>query len=358
MTSGPRGAKHAHMQACDVAVVGAGAAGLGCAVALVRAGLRVAILDRPPPQASLVAGGMLGPVSEAAHQTDPRSAEMILQLGLEGLAAWRRHGAALGVAVRPVGAVLAQGRDVQARALQLAQRSGWPVEQRGQALFLPGEAVLNPAQALAAMGVSLRRAGVRFVETDTIAQPWTTPAGRVCGVRLGDTAIAAEAVVLAPGAQVEQAWARLAPQLQALTPARGCILGFSGLPEALDAPVWRGEGLYLVAQPGGLLLAGASMEIGQREAQVDAAVAAGLRAAALALRPELASAPWRAQAGVRALAPLGRPLLSPAAPGLFLAAGMGRNGWLFSLAAGERLAAMITGGGPLRFARMERDFPA
>jgi glycine oxidase len=329
------------MQSTDVLVVGAGAAGLGCAVALTRAGLRVGVVDRPPPRASLVAAGMLGPVSEASRESDADTAARVLELGAEGLRAWKAQAPALGVQLRMTGARLAGGAERLQRAARLAVEAGFQAGTgaRGE-LWLPEEAVLDPPQAAAALRAAVQAAGGALRESDETAAPWLE-AGRVCGVVLGEQRVRAGAVVLAPGAAVGPEWVALAPALAQLTPARGCILHFAGLPEEAERPVWRGDALYLAPQPGGRLLAGASMELGQSQPVADPAIAAQLHAAAVAARPELAAAAWTAQAGVRALSPAGRPLLGPAAPGLFLAAGMGRNGWLLALHVGAELARAV-----------------
>src|SRR5205807_4739078 len=70
---------------CDVAVVGAGIAGLASAWRAAQDGLRVVVLERESPGfgASSVAAGMLAPVTEADFGEDA-----LLRMNLESAALW------------------------------------------------------------------------------------------------------------------------------------------------------------------------------------------------------------------------------------------------------------------------------
>jgi len=326
---------HGSLQAI---VVGAGAAGLGCALALARAGARVRVVAAGAPRASLAAAGMLGPISEAA--LEPNGAHPLgVDLGLEGLDRWGAMAPALAIPLRR-GCRLLHRPETLARAAALAERAGWrPIADAGS-LRLQEEAVLEAPAAAARLIRAAAAAGAQRVQAQALAPLWRED--RVIGVLIeGGEALEADFVVLAPGHGRSTVWAEAAPALRALTPARGCIVAVEQAP-AGDPPVLRTPEVYLAAQPGGRLLAGASMEFGVDDAQPDPTIAARLHAAAVARRPDLEALPWRAHAGVRAMSPDWAPLLGPAgAPGLFLAAGMGRNGWLLSLLAGEIISAYV-----------------
>lgn len=299
-------------------------------------GALVRVLAGPQPAASAAAAGMLGPISEAAGETGeghPR----LLELGLRGLALWRARGPAFGV--RESGALLTWAPKKRARAAELARAHGLALEERAEGLFLPEEALLDPAAASQAVCAAIGELDGKILESE--AAPWLAGA-RLAGVRLGTgEQLTADCVLLAPGGWASPAWAELAPALRRLTPARGCLVAFAQAQP--EAHVERAEGLYFAPQPGALL-AGASMELGVADPRPDPDQLARLHARAIALRPELARLAWTGRAGVRALSPDRAPLLGAAGPpGLLLGAGFGRNGWLLALAAGEILARLALG---------------
>ena len=110
-------------------------------------------------------------------------------------------------------------------------------------------------------------------------------------------------------------------------------------------PVLRGAGVYLC--PGPRPAIGATMEPGRDDLTPDSAATEPLRRAALALRPGLAAAAMSVEVGVRAATPDGLPLVGPSrVPGLFLAVGARRNGWLLAPLVAELVAAYLTGKDP------------
>src|SRR5437899_634820 len=75
----------------ELAVVGAGVVGLGCAWRAARDGVRVTVVDPAPASgASWVAGGMLAPVTEAWPGEEP-----LLELGAESVLRWPSFAASL-----------------------------------------------------------------------------------------------------------------------------------------------------------------------------------------------------------------------------------------------------------------------
>jgi glycine oxidase len=210
-----------------------------------------------------------------------------------------------------------------AAALQgLATREDWRVE---------------PLAALAALASAVVEAGGRIVR------------GPLHG--MGE-ALALEgrpvegAVVVATGADAAGlAW--IAPELALLSPVKGQILQFAAAP--LSGSVVRSLSGYLAPQPGGAL-AGATMEPGRRDLDLDTAVLARLRAGAARLFPHLAEAPAKGRAGVRAATPDGLPLVGRSAgPGradVLLCTGARRNGWLLAPLAAEVVVRTLAGADP------------
>jgi glycine oxidase len=139
-----------------------------------------------------------------------------------------------------------------------------------------------------------------------------------------------------------------APELGVLTPIKGHILRLAGGPAT--GPVIRGEGVYLCPSRHGAAV-GATMEAGAADRSIDAARAKDLRDLANAVAPFVAGLPATAQAAVRAGTPDGLPLVGwSAAPGVFLAVGARRNGWLLAPLVAQVTAAYLAGQDPGPFA--------
>jgi len=316
-----------------VIVAGAGALGLSAALALADAGCAVTLCD-PAVEfsgASGVAAGMLAPVFEtvldaegpddlalllAARDLWPGLAEragVILDrsgavaVGSEawlagvkmGMTQLGLHGAELG---RVTLAALAPGLD-EAFDLGVMTREDWRIE---------------PRQALAALRRAAVSAGVVF-RAEAVT-------GR------GD----ADWLVAATGAAQG-----LAPELTRLTPIKGQILRFADVRGA--GVSLRGEGVYAVPGSGGLAV-GATMEPGRADAEVDPAALRPLAAAAGRLFPSLADATFHAAAGVRAATPDRLPMVGASSqPGVLVAAGARRNGWLLAPLVAQVIADCVTG---------------
>lgn len=331
-------------QSVDVLVVGAGAAGLVCAGMLAQRGARVQILNdnHAAPPASAAAAGMLAPVSEALlarHDIHP----LALALGQQSLRLWGEMAGQLPIGFRRAGTLIRAEVAAGADLLHAALSAGGEASPCNDGVFLAEEALLDPRGALRALrnwalglGVS-ERADAPVVEI--LSEP-----GRVVGLRLADRSVAcAQSVVLATGVWANAGLRNAAPALNSLQPARGCLVEFETAREE-SGPMLRAEGVYLVPQPGGRLLAGASMEFGVASPLPDAGQLALLRDRAIAIRPDLERAPWSGRAGVRAMSPDWSPLFGPTGiGGLFLAAGMGRNGWLLAPIAGQILCSYVFG---------------
>jgi glycine oxidase len=86
------------------------------------------------------------------------------------------------------------------------------------------------------------------------------------------------------------------------------------------------------------------MEAGRSDADIDPAALAPLIAAAKRLFPGLTDAGLTASAGVRAATPDGLPMVGLSRmPGVILATGARRNGWLLAPLVAQIVTACVTG---------------
>lgn len=310
-----------------IAVAGAGALGSAAALRLARAGFSVTVFDPAPPgdNASGVAAGMLAPVSEALF--DPASRDH-LALMRRARDLWPAFAEDLGIELFRTG-------------VRIEGSGAWR-EQVGQRLLglgLPDDDIaedwrIEARPALDVLRRAAEAAGARF---ERAAVEAFAPGE----LRLADeSAQAFDVLVLAtgPGAR----GGRLAPETAALTPIKGQILRLSTVE---GGPVVRGDGVYLA--PGETLAVGATMETGRDDLAPDLSATQALRAAAWSLRPGLDLDRAGVEVGVRVSTPDGLPLVGwSRAPGVVLAIGARRNGWLLAPLVGEMVAAYLTGDNP------------
>ena len=326
----------------SVLVVGAGVFGLATALALAGAGLRVRVVTASAPDqtASGVAAGMLSPAFETL--LDPPETDA-LDLFLAARDLWPAFSEEIGVDLDRSGTAaagdgawvdrLAAGLSARGLAFGRASRNdleAWVPGLRPDAvagLVTPEDWRIEPRLALSAMVRRLAAQGV-------------TPEARQATA--GDLA-GQGPVVLATGPSRDLV--ALAPELGRLSPVKGQILWRGDRPG--PARVIRTEGAYLLGSGGGLL-AGATMEAGRADASADPQAQAGLRRAIGAL-VDVPAEGWETRVGVRAATPDGLPLAGASSrPGVFLAAGARRNGWLLAPLVAKIVTAAVTGedGGP------------
>jgi glycine oxidase len=317
-----------------VTVAGAGVMGLACAIALADAGCAVTVCDPGGPNASSIAAGMIAPVFEAVLDPAVRGH---LDLLMAARDLWPGFADRTGVPLDRSGA-FAVGDDAwldkvasgftalhlrpteiggaTARDLAPGLAEGWT-----RALLTREDWQVDAPTALSALRRAATAAGVAF-RSAVVREPG--------GDRL----------VLATGAHASAA--AIAPELAGLSPIKGHIVRVAA--EATGAVV-RGPGVY--AAPGSGMAFGATMELGRDDVGVDQQLGAQLLAAGLRLFPGLEGAPIQIAAGVRAATADALPLAGPSAtPGVILAAGARRNGWLLAPLVARIVAAAVTGGDP------------
>ena len=350
-----------------VIVAGAGAFGSAIALRLIQSGARVTLVD---PElgagrgASGVAAGMLAPAFESV--LDPET-NLPFDLLCAARDLWLDLAAGIGrdIGLCRSGAAWVDLPGLEPRADRiraalegLGARIAPPASapQDMDLVFTPEDWRLSPSMALPALLGAFRAAGGTAVR------------GALAGVEPGRAVLAdggrlaADRVVLATGF----GGAGLAPELAALTPIKGQIIRYPDLAPPSGAPSLRCAGGYVTGGADGLCV-GATMEAGLSDRMADPATIERLHALAGRLHPETQGLEPVPAAGVRAASPDGRPMLGPSsAPGLLLAIGARRNGWLLAPLVAQIIAAYLADGDPGpyanllaadRFARQETPLP-
>jgi glycine oxidase len=353
----------------DVLVIGGGV--IGCAIAweLALRGRAVTVIERDVPGrgATWAAGGMLSPLSEAAH------AEPFFHLAVESLDRWpafaTRIARTVGIDVeyRPSGklhvaftagetAMLHEmrmrgaGFGVQllggdeARALEPALSSAV----RG-ALLVGRDHRVNTRVLGEALWKCAESAGVTF-RLGSAARRIYTEAGRVSGVDLENgTRCDCGKLVIAAGAWSSQLEGL--PRSLPVHPVRGQMFavepgnGNVRLEHVIEAP-----GCYLIPRESGRIVVGATSErVGFEPGPTVAGIAPLMHAAVRAL-PALGTMPLaETWAGFRPASPDDLPVMGadPEMSGVYYATGHYRNGVLLAPITAEILTSLLTGVAPL-----------
>jgi glycine oxidase len=342
------------LSARRVIVVGAGALGWSIALVLAQGGARVRLVDcaAPGDNASGVAAGMLAPAFEAL--LDPLSAEHFPLLR-QARDLWPEFAERLDddIGLRRCGAIwvdaAAAGAEACAAGLSRLGARAERLSAKAMKTFAPGldphagEGVFTPddwrLEAGAALSAIARAGGCAGVET---------VAARLAAIVAGAAMLEdgrrleTDAIVLATGAGRTP----LAPELARLSPIKGHILQYAWPMAVSTSPILRSPGGYGVVGEGGVRV-GATMQAGRYDRCIEPPVAAQLHALAASLFPALANATATPAAGVRAATPDGLPLVGPSVlPGVFLAVGARRNGWLLAPQVAAMVAAYVAGEDP------------
>jgi D-amino-acid dehydrogenase len=358
----------------DTIVVGGGIVGLAAAYHLVRSGARALLLDRADPGRATDAGaGILAPES---NSRDPDAwvsfalravavyPEMVAQLVDDG--AGDTGYAVCGQIVAAISDdEVAPFAEARGRVLERQRQRGTPSAADLHDLDAAGAQALFPAIAPVRgalfyrgaarvdgrlLAAALRHAAVsRGLETRPASVERLTVADRaVAGVVAEGEQIAAGAVIIAGGAWSAAFGAQLGVTIP-VAPQRGQIIHL--LLPGVDTARWpiinAFRGHYLVAWPGGRVVAGATREAGAGFAP--RTTAAGVREVldeALRVAPGLADASiHEIRVGLRPATPDGLPVLGPV-PGVgnvYLATGHGPTGLQLGPYSGMLMADMALG---------------
>jgi glycine oxidase len=327
----------------DAVVVGAGAIGAACAYELVKAGLRVTVVERAEPaaEASGASAGILS-LPEPARR-DPVAVLARLSRDLyDPLADTLHEESGIDVGLGRTGHLrLCMSRDEARDAQRMAADPG--AREAGMSVVGQDDLRrLEPAVSSAAIGAlhvargswvdnvqlvrALVRAGERRGVRYLIGQPveaLVRAGDRVTGVRAGTHGvIEAGAVVVAAGA-----WTELG-----VRPVKGQIIAFDNTSGLVRHVIFHGD-VYLVPRLSGECLFGATVEDGVENRTVTLEGLAWLLGEAFAAAPGLAGCRFlRGWAGLRPATEDGMPVVGPwpDAPGLFVATGHYRSGILMT----------------------------
>jgi glycine oxidase len=334
----------------DVAVIGAGIAGLSAALALAEAGFRVTVLDEPRAgAASRTSAGMLAagfgfPAAVAAHaiaarECYPSFVERLVEGSGIRVPLDRR-----GIIELPASAEELEGLHASApvtaerlRAVDLAALDPLLAGHEG-GLLHPHDGAVDPVVLMDALvRCAQRDARIALVEHG-VASVDLAPARPRVGLSDGAW-LTVDRLVVASGA-----WAgQLAglPRPLPVRPVRGELLL---LDSELPRHVVHADRGYLIPRSTGLLVGATSVEGG-----FDVRTTQNGRADLLAIAARIAPAATMTVAdhwaGLRPMTPDNLPILGvdPGVPALVYAAGFSRNGILFAPWAARGLAALVGG---------------
>jgi len=221
---------------------------------------------------------------------------------------------------------------------EVATRWPWLGPSHG-ALWAPEEGALDPVRLVEALLADAQVAGAKLV-TDTVTRLERT-GDRITGA-VGREKYHADQVVIAAGA-----WSGKMdglPRPISVEPVRGQMAAVPW-PEEIEPCIVHGPDGYILARDSEAII-GSTMENAGFEAEVTSAGLASIFSAATTMCPGLARQEVvRTWAGLRPVTPDGLPLVGrePAAEGLWLATGHGRNGILLAAVTGRTISQLLAG---------------
>lgn len=350
-----------------IAIAGAGAAGLACALTLARAGHAVTLADAATPGrgALWASAGMLAPGFETLFELDAGHtlADDFASLCARGGALWADiAGAQPALAPghgRPgVLVPLLDEADEARAAAALAQAARFGVD----AERLNAHVLREAEPALGAARGAVRLVTDGQIDNRALGPVWLEALRAAGGVVLGDAPVRAvetvrgraSALVLADGRRIDADLIILAagtggidgaPAMAQAMPVKGQMIAWGPPAPVRLTHVVRHVSLYLAAKPDGRVIAGATSEPGQAGPETDADALAGLAQRAGRLVPAMAGRRHdEAWAGLRPRTRDAMPVIGEAAPGLVLAGGGYRNGVLLAPVMAEAIACLAATG--------------
>ncbi len=349
----------------DAVVIGGGVIGLSVAWRAARAGLSVAVVDPDPGSgASHYAAGMIAPISEAEF-----GEERVLQLNRDSAAAYPafiaevEHNSGRHAGYRQCGtlhvAVDADEHAYLERGFAHRQALGLPVVRLSahetrelepglapsirSGMLVDGDHIVDPRALTAALQAACRNLGV---EIHTGRGEVAVHGGRATGVRIdGAEEIAARHVVLAAGCWSGGVSGIPAEEMPPVRPVKGQILRLRGDPSMITRTI-RGTHVYILPRGDGRVVIGGTVEERGFDTTVFAGAVLDLLRDARALIPDVAELELvEASAGLRPASPDNAPIVGAAqTPGLIIATGHYRNGFLLAPATADAVAGVLKGG--------------
>ena len=322
----------------QVTVIGAGVAGLACAVELAERGADVEVLERGEKlgaaACSWFAGGMLAPWCEL-ESAEP----LIARLGTESIPWWRQHAPQT---VSNGSLVIAHGRDASelANFSRRTERFEWLDGERigalepdlrgrfGKALFFKEEGHLDPRAAMGALAARLEELGVpiRYGVAGAMTAPACWGAPTTSRFTVDCTGLAARGVLTdLRGVKGEM----LLLRLRDISLSRPIRVLHPRIP------------LYIVPRSDGLFMVGATMIESDHATRISARSMLELLSAAYALHPAFGEAEIvEIGTGVRPAFPDNLPRLRWVGDTLYVN-GLFRHGFLLAPALARRVAGIL-----------------
>ena len=186
------------------------------------------------------------------------------------------------------------------------------------------------------------------VATETSVASITVENGRATGVETEEEQYVGTAVVNCAGAWAAQVASGLSVPPSPIRPVKGQMLALKPRHELLQHVV-RTPNVYLIPRGDGRIVVGATVEEAGFDTEVDPHTTERLRAAAVNLVPELASATVQETwAGLRPGSPDGLPILGETTlSGYFVATGHFRDGILLAPGTAHVMSGMVLGKDPV-----------
>ena len=241
-----------------IIVVGAGALGLATAEALLKRGDAVTVLEcgQVGQESSWAGGGILSPLCPWDYP------EEVTRLALRGMALFGgmaemlRQTTGIDPEYQRCGMLVKPPFDMHA-ALQWCDSHAFPVEQRGDALFLPEVAQARNPRLLKALRARVESLGGRIVEQCAVDQV-VSESNHVMHLSTSQGDFSADTYIVTAGAWSKQLLGEHALQID-IKPIRGQMLLFK-----FDTPpiphIVLQDGLYLIPRKDGHLLVGSTLE--------------------------------------------------------------------------------------------------
>jgi len=325
-------------------VIGAGTLGLATAEALLERGDSVTVLERGQVgrESSWAGGGILCPLCPWDY---PEEVTQLALRGMQmfgGMAEMLRQSTGIDPEYQRCGMLVKPPFDRPA-AKRWCESNGFPVEQRGDDLFLPDVAQARNPRLLQAMRASVESLGGRIVEHCAVNQI-TSDENQVKHLSTSQGDFRADTYIVTAGAWSKQLLGEHALHAD-IKPIRGQMLLFK-----FDTPpiphIILQDGLYLIPRMDGHLLVGSTLEDVGFDKSTTVEARGSLLQRAIAILPSLNGMPivmhW---SGLRPASPCNIPTIGrhPNLQNLFINSGHLRYGVTMSPASVEVLLNDIDG---------------